>query len=77
MLEFKHIWYMEYGHRMWGRAIGAVFLLPAAFFWARGALTCGMKIRVSAFGALIAAQVNMYKNLHQSILFSSNLPRST
>lgn len=55
--EFKFIWHMEYGHRQWGRAIGAVFLLPAAYFWTRGMLKPGMKPRVLAFGSLIAAQV--------------------
>ena len=33
--EFKFIWYMEYGHRMWGRSIGAFFYIPAIAFWAR------------------------------------------
>lgn len=55
--EFKYIWYMEFMHRTWGRAIGAVFLLPAAYFWARGRFSPQMKPRVVAFGALIAAQV--------------------
>jgi hypothetical protein len=32
---------MEYGHRMWGRSIGAFFYLPAAFFWIRGTLNKG------------------------------------
>ncbi|GLV31932.1 uncharacterized protein CBL_07691 [Carabus blaptoides fortunei] len=54
--QFKWIWYMEFGHRMWGRAIGAFFLLPAAFFWARGMLKPGMKPRVLAFGTLIGLQ---------------------
>ncbi|XP_069705030.1 heme A synthase COX15 [Periplaneta americana] len=54
--EFKWIWWMEYGHRMWGRAIGAVFALPAAAFWALGWLKPGMKKRVAAFGTLIALQ---------------------
>ncbi|XP_063926185.1 cytochrome c oxidase assembly protein COX15 homolog [Zophobas morio] len=54
--EFKWIWYMEFGHRMWGRAIGAVFLLPAVYFWSRGMFTPAMKKRVVAFGALIGAQ---------------------
>ncbi|KRT84831.1 hypothetical protein AMK59_253 [Oryctes borbonicus] len=54
--EFKYIWYMEYGHRMWGRAIGAVFLIPAAIFWSRGMFNRALKIRVLAFGALIGAQ---------------------
>ncbi|KAJ8920500.1 hypothetical protein NQ315_005369 [Exocentrus adspersus] len=54
--EFKFIWHMEYGHRQWGRAIGACFLLPAIYFWGKGRLTPGMKKRVLAFGALIGAQ---------------------
>lgn len=55
--EFKWIWYMEFGHRMWGRAIGAFFLIPATFFWARGMLKPGMKPRILAFGTLIGLQV--------------------
>ncbi|KAJ9583855.1 hypothetical protein L9F63_021800, partial [Diploptera punctata] len=54
--DFKWIWYMEYGHRMWGRAIGAVFYIPAAVFWARGWFKAGMKKRIVAFGTLIALQ---------------------
>lgn len=50
------IWIMEYGHRMWGRLIGAFYAIPAAYFWSRGYLDRGMKIRTIAFGALIAAQ---------------------
>ena len=42
---------------MWGRAIGAVFLIPAAVFWARGWFKPGMKKRIIAFGTLIALQV--------------------
>jgi len=57
MEQFKWIWWMEYGHRMWGRAIGAVFLIPATIFWARGWFKPGMKKRVIAFGTLIALQV--------------------
>ncbi|KAF6198863.1 hypothetical protein GE061_006886 [Apolygus lucorum] len=54
--EFKRIWWLEYGHRMWGRCIGAAFLLPATFFWMRGAFSPSMKKRVLAFGTLIGAQ---------------------
>ncbi|KAH9633820.1 hypothetical protein HF086_005454 [Spodoptera exigua] len=43
--EFKWIWYMEFAHRTWGRAIGAAVFLPAAFFWAKGYLDKAMKIR--------------------------------
>ncbi|XP_063826890.1 cytochrome c oxidase assembly protein COX15 homolog [Ostrinia nubilalis] len=54
--EFKWIWWMEYAHRTWGRAIGACMFLPAAFFWARGYLDKAMKIRVGVYCALVAAQ---------------------
>lgn len=33
--EFKFIYWMEYAHRMWGRALGLVFAGPAAYFAAR------------------------------------------
>ncbi|XP_321341.4 cytochrome c oxidase assembly protein COX15 homolog [Anopheles gambiae] len=56
MQEFKLIWYMEYGHRMWGRAIGAFYSIPALYFWTKGYFNKAMKIRVLAFGALIGAQ---------------------
>lgn len=48
---------MEYGHRMWGRVIGAFFVIPASIFWARGWFSQGMKKRVGAFGILIGLQV--------------------
>lgn len=54
--EFKFIFHMEYGHRMWGRAIGAFYALPAAYFWFKGYFPRSMKIRVLAFGTLIGAQ---------------------
>jgi heme a synthase len=54
--EFKFIWQMEYGHRMWGRAIGAFYALPAAYFWTKGYFSRSMKARVLAFGALIGVQ---------------------
>lgn len=55
--EFKWIWYMEYGHRMWGRAVGAVFLFPAIYFWKKNWLNNAMKKRVLIFGSLILCQV--------------------
>ncbi|XP_072743853.1 heme A synthase COX15 [Anoplolepis gracilipes] len=54
--EFKRIWWMEYMHRMWGRLIGAVFIIPATYFWFKGMLKRGMKIRVVALGSLIGLQ---------------------
>lgn len=58
MSDFKFIWLMEYGHRMWGRLIGATFLLPAAFFWYKGYFSKAMKRRVPIFGSLILFQVS-------------------
>jgi len=54
--EFKFIWWMEYGHRQWGRCIGAFFTIPAAAFWYKGYFNRGMKIRVLVCGALIGFQ---------------------
>lgn len=54
--EFKFIYHMEYGHRMWGRAIGAFFALPAIYFWSRGYLNRALKIRTLVFGTLIGLQ---------------------
>lgn len=34
--EFKGIFWLEYIHRLWGRAIGAAFLLPFVFFLVKG-----------------------------------------
>merc|ERR1712098_199921 len=56
MEHFKFIWYMEYGHRMWGRSIGAFFYLPAIGFWARGMLTPAIKKRVLLAGGLLGFQ---------------------
>ena len=54
--EFKRIWWMEYAHRMWGRLIGATFVLPAGYFWMKGMLKPGMKPRVLILGSLIGMQ---------------------
>lgn len=44
--EFKFIYWMEYSHRMWGRALGLVFAIPAAVFVARGAVTARLGTRL-------------------------------
>ena len=36
LAEFKTIFWWEYIHRLWGRLIGVVFVLPLAWFWLRG-----------------------------------------
>jgi len=54
--EFKFIFNMEYYHRMYGRMVGLAFYIPAGYFWARGYLNRGLKIRTVAFGSLILGQ---------------------
>jgi len=56
MEDFKFIWAMEYGHRMWGRCIGAFYYIPAAVMWAKGYFTPALKKRVAFGGVLLACQ---------------------
>ncbi|CAL1578017.1 unnamed protein product [Knipowitschia caucasica] len=44
--EFKFIFYMEWGHRMWGRLVGLSFILPALYFWRKGYFTRSLKGKV-------------------------------
>ncbi|CAK8688771.1 unnamed protein product [Clavelina lepadiformis] len=54
--EFKFIWHMEYGHRMWGRFIGLVYFLPLGYFLKKGWLDRKMKIRTGILGSLLVFQ---------------------
>ncbi|SPP73184.1 cytochrome c oxidase assembly protein COX15 homolog [Drosophila guanche] len=54
--EFKFIYLMEYIHRMWGRAIGGFFLVPAAYFWKKGYFCAKTKKSVLLLGTLIGLQ---------------------
>lgn len=60
--EFKRIFYMEYAHRMWGRTTGMAFLLPAAFFWAKGWFSKPLKARAGVYAVLIGFQVSSNQN---------------
>ncbi|MEE8445320.1 MAG: COX15/CtaA family protein [Alphaproteobacteria bacterium] len=54
--DFKTIFWLEYLHRLWGRLIGLVFLLPFLWFLARGQLGRRLGWRLGALFALGAAQ---------------------
>lgn len=54
--NFKFIYWMEYAHRMWGRALGFVFAGPFACFIAKGYVTRQLGLRLSALFALGGAQ---------------------
>ncbi|KIH54716.1 cytochrome oxidase assembly protein [Ancylostoma duodenale] len=60
--QFKFIWHMEYGHRMWGRLTGVVFLLPCIYFWARGYFPVTMKRRMAIAAAMMLAQIAKIPN---------------
>ncbi len=49
---FKFIFFMEWGHRLLGRLIGAVMALPLIFFWAKGLLPPGFKPKLLGILAL-------------------------
>ncbi|GJN15858.1 hypothetical protein PR202_gb02802 [Eleusine coracana subsp. coracana] len=54
--DFKFIYWMEYGHRMWGRTLGFVFAVPFAYFVAKGYVTRQLGLRLSALFALGGGQ---------------------
>ena len=56
LAAFKDIYWLEYLHRLWGRLIGAVFLLPLVWFWLRGRLRGPLLRRLLALFALGALQ---------------------
>src|SRR4051812_10234222 len=54
--EFKTIFWWEWSHRLLGRVIGAVYLLPFLYFLWRGALSTELKRRLWMIFALGALQ---------------------
>jgi heme a synthase len=56
LAEFKTIFWWEWSHRLLGRVIGAVYLLPFLYFLWRGALSTEVKRRLWLIFALGALQ---------------------
>lgn len=54
--DFKNIFWWEWIHRLWARAIGVVFALPLAFFWIKGWIPQGYKPKLIGLFALGGAQ---------------------
>ncbi|KAI5333975.1 hypothetical protein L3X38_024108 [Prunus dulcis] len=54
--DFKFIYWMEYAHRMWGRALGIMFALPFSYFLRKGYITVQLGLRLSALFGLGAGQ---------------------
>lgn len=55
--EFKFIFYMEWGHRMWGRLVGLAYILPTVYFWRKGYFTRSMKGKVLGLCGFVFFQV--------------------
>jgi heme a synthase len=56
LAAFKSIFWWEYTHRLWGRLIGAVFLLPFLYFLVRGRIGPRLGIRLAILFGLGALQ---------------------
>ncbi|SCU78321.1 LADA_0A05072g1_1 [Lachancea dasiensis] len=54
--EFKFIFFMEWVHRLWGRAIGAVFVLPAVYFAVAKKASPRVNRRVFSLACLLGFQ---------------------
>lgn len=54
--EFKSIYYMEWVHRQWGRFVGLSFIIPAAYFIAKGRVSKPMALKITGIGGLIGFQ---------------------
>lgn len=54
--EFKQIYWMEWGHRLWGRVVGITFLLPTAYFIVRRKVSPNMAARLVGICGLIGFQ---------------------
>jgi cytochrome c oxidase assembly protein subunit 15 len=54
--EFKKIYYMEWGHRLWGRFVGLSFVLPAIYFVSRRKVSAPMSLRLLGISGLIGFQ---------------------
>jgi heme a synthase len=54
--EFKKIYYMEWGHRLWGRFVGLSFVIPAIYFVSRRKVSAPMSLRLLGISGLIGFQ---------------------
>ncbi|KAH8989335.1 electron transfer protein 1 [Lactarius hatsudake] len=54
--DFKSIYYMEWGHRVLGRTVGLAFVLPLAYFAARGRLARTLRTPLIGMAVLLGAQ---------------------
>ncbi|KAF2802266.1 COX15-CtaA-domain-containing protein [Mytilinidion resinicola] len=54
--EFKQIFWMEWGHRLWGRVIGLTFVVPTIYFIAQRKVSVPMAWKLIGISGLIGFQ---------------------
>jgi hypothetical protein len=74
--EFKFIYWMEYAHRMWGRALGVVFAGPGVYFVAKGWIHGALATRLGILLLMGGAQV-CHSTHHISRPHPASTPRPT
>lgn len=57
--EFKKIFFWEYIHRLWGRLIGFIILIPAFLLWKQGVFSYWLRRRITFILALTLVQGGM------------------
>ncbi|KIY45872.1 cytochrome oxidase assembly, partial [Fistulina hepatica ATCC 64428] len=78
--EFKRIYYMEWGHRVLGRMLGVVFVVPLVYFVATRKVSRSLGYKLGGLAALIGAQGVMgwymvKSGLEDSIIEKNAVPR--
>lgn len=56
LADFKKIFFWEWLHRFWGRLIGLVYALPLIWFWIKGQIPHGYRVKLLFILGLGAAQ---------------------
>jgi cytochrome c oxidase assembly protein subunit 15 len=54
--NFKLIYWIEYGHRMWGRGLGVFFAGPLLYFLSKGFITKQLGLRLASLLTLGVGQ---------------------
>lgn len=45
--EFKFIYWMEYAHRMWGRSLALITIVPAIYFYFKKMMDKNLKVKIA------------------------------
>ncbi|WVF67738.1 hypothetical protein IAT40_002497 [Kwoniella sp. CBS 6097] len=80
MHEFKKIFYMEWGHRLAGRALGLLFVIPTVYYLTRYKLPRPIPMKLMLIGLGIGFQGALgwwmvKSGLDQSIVVDNSVPR--